>query len=67
MSASSNAPKCVQCGQTSDMVVENQSLTGTTWHCRNCLTKTSQKNWFGKWGRYAVAPVLIAIGIPIVD
>lgn len=62
MSEHSHTPACIHCGERDGMVLESSSLTGSKWHCRNCLSKTDDLNWFGRYGRYLLMPALVFLG-----
>jgi hypothetical protein len=56
----SDAPRCINCGQNTHMVIEHSTASQTVWFCRICLTKTTTPTW---WGH--IAPFL-SVGLTLV-
>lgn len=42
-----DAPACIHCGDTKNMVLENHNGYTKHWHCKSCLSKTVKTTMLG--------------------
>jgi hypothetical protein len=60
-----NAPDCLKCHTSDNMVEEASGVTYTTWCCLQGNTSRSQKNLLGKVLPFAELAAAVIVGSPI--
>lgn len=57
-------PKCVKCGSSDTMALEDSGATYSTWRCTRCNVSRTQKNLLGKTLPFVPVALLAIFGLP---